>query len=381
MEAITTNTTANATVASHMTALGKAALSLDAGSIFVLAATLSVFVLPLFIIFPPFPPRKSDALNETHNKLGLDPAKSNLLPHKADHNAANTTEPTAKIKSLFVYPVKSCKGIELARAKVVSTGLDFDRLFTFAQLKSPFPISTTTEAPTANKQQQQQQPYWEFITQRQFPLLATVQVELWEPSLTKIAGFRDLAAGASHEVFLLLRFPDPSASAWAHFAAMCTRGSARARAEIEILLPVAVPDADECERKGYVREPVRVWGSNPPALNLGSEIPGALARYLGVSNKLALFRVDPEALREAGANAPPREEVGYQPVVGFADSYPVHVMNLASVRDLEEKVAKDRDLVELTPRRFRANIFGESGFVSTPNSDNLLSRLRGNYKC
>lgn len=39
--------------------------------------------------------------------------------------------------------------------------------------------------------------------------------------------------------------------------------------------------------------------------------------------------------------------------------YPVHIMNLASVRDLESKVTKDEELKELNPRRFRANIFGE----------------------
>lgn len=37
----------------------------------------------------------------------------------------------------------------------------------------------------------------------------------------------------------------------------------------------------------------------------------------------------------------------------------MHIMNLASVRDLESKVTKDKDLEELSPRRFRANIFGE----------------------
>lgn len=42
------------------------------------------------------------------------------------------------------------------------------------------------------------------------------------------------------------------------------------------------------------------------------------------------------------------------------EKYPVHIMNLASVRDLESKVTKDKDLEELSPRRFRANIFGES---------------------
>jgi hypothetical protein len=36
--------------------------------------------------------------------------------------------------------------------------------------------------------------------------------------------------------------------------------------------------------------------------------------------------------------------------------YPLHLLNLASVRDFEAKIEKDEALRELDPRRFRANI-------------------------
>lgn len=316
---------ADAIAASPITASGRAPPPLDAGSILVLVATLLVFCGPLLFIFPPFPPRKSDALDETHTKLGLDRTKSNLERGQTSSTAKSSSTSTAagnndsNIKALFVYPVKSCKGIELARAKVIPTGLEFDRLFTFAQLKSPFPVSTTTTAVAAADQQQHT---WEFITQRQFPLLATVEAELWQPDLAKMKGFRDLAAGSSQETYLLLRFPWRARGwrgAWATLGAKCT-GGWRARAELEVMLPVAFPDAAEIQRKGYVRETVRVWGDRVAALNMGSELPEELGRYLGVSNKLALFRVDPEALRGVGSNAPAREVAGYQPVLGFADS-------------------------------------------------------------
>lgn len=363
-------------VAGNMTAAGRAPLPLDAGSIFVVVATLLVFCGPLLVLFPPFPPRTSDALAETHTKLGVDPAKSNLPRRAPEAHTTASGSSTGTINSLFVYPIKSCKGVELARAKVLPTGLEFDRLFTLAQLKSPFPVASSDSA------KKDQQPSWEFITQRQFPLLATIHVELWQPDLAKMQGFRDLAAGSSHEVFMILRFPWRAPGwrgAWDTFAAKCVHGL-RARASREVLLPVAFPERDEIKRKGYVMESVRVWKEEVAALNLGNELPEELARYLGVSNKLALFRVDPEALREVHKNAPERAEAGYQPVVGFADSvsaivvasrhgqrgveltsyvqYPVHIMNLASVRDLESKVTKDKNLEELNPRRFRANIFG-----------------------
>lgn len=289
-------------------------LPLDAGSIFVLAVTLIVFCGPLLFLFPPFPPRKSDALEETHNKLGIDQAKSHL---KDDSSKSNIDTAKGKIQSLFVYPIKSCKGIEVARAKVIPTGLEFDRLFTFAQLKSPFPVSVDNSDGEKAKQHT-----WEFITQRQFPLLATVEVELWQPDLSKMKGFRDLSAGSSDEVYLVIRFPWREGGwrgAWELLAAKCLRGW-RATPTIEVLLPVDFPDKNEITRKGYDFERVRVWGEETVALNMGNELPEELRLYLGVSNKLALFRVDPAALRGVGKNAPAEAEAGYRPVVGFADS-------------------------------------------------------------
>ena len=39
--------------------------------------------------------------------------------------------------------------------------------------------------------------------------------------------------------------------------------------------------------------------------------------------------------------------------------YPLHLLNLSSVRDLDAKIDKDDNLRNLDPRRFRANIIGE----------------------
>lgn len=298
--------TGNTTAPSH------ASLPLDAGSIFVLAITLIVFCGPLFVLFPPFPPRKSDALAETHNKLGVAASASRLRDHADDAPGL-----PGRIRSLFVYPVKSCRGIELDRAKVVPTGLAFDRLFTFAQLRSPFPLRVD-EAGTDAAQGHS----WEFITQRQFPLLATVEVELWRPDLAKIKGFRDVTAGSSGEVFLILRFPWRDGGlrgAWELFAAKCMRGW-RAEPQLEILLPADFPEQREIERKAYSFERVKVWRDEVTALNMGCELPEELRLYLGVSNKLALFRIDPEGLREVYKCAPAKKEAGYQPVVGFHDS-------------------------------------------------------------
>ena len=40
--------------------------------------------------------------------------------------------------------------------------------------------------------------------------------------------------------------------------------------------------------------------------------------------------------------------------------YPLHLLNLTSVRDFDAKIDKDEALSVLDPRRFRANIIGGS---------------------
>jgi uncharacterized protein YcbX len=53
-------------------------------------------------------------------------------------------------------------------------------------------------------------------------------------------------------------------------------------------------------------------------------------------------------------NAPRKETLGYQPSIGFADSYPVHLPHLASVRDVAIKVKEN--IPSFSARRFRPNI-------------------------
>jgi uncharacterized protein YcbX len=76
-----------------------------------------------------------------------------------------------------------------------------------------------------------------------------------------------------------------------------------------------------------------------------------------------LFRVDPGRLREVKRCAPRKEEAGYQPTTGFQDAYPLHLINVSSVKDLEGKIGKVEGLEELDVRRFRANIIGEYVFA------------------
>ncbi|KAK6220410.1 MOSC domain-containing protein [Colletotrichum tabaci] len=324
------------------------------GFYFLPFATFLCFLVPVLYLFPPIPATTRDALLATHSQIGAASprSKSQDQPPAGEQQKTETGTSAggfAKVKSLCVYPVKSCRGIEVARSKLLPTGLEFDRLYTFAQLKSPFPVSVDGAAEDGRDTHS-----WEFVTQRQFPLLATVKVDVYVPDATKKTVFLE----KSGDAWIVLRFPwrEPGWKGTMQWVAAKIRDGWRGEPEMEVLLPVEFPTDKEIEERGYTREDVRVWKEMVPALNMEKEIPGELSRYLGVSNKLALFRVDPGKLREVYRCAPAKENAGYQPIVGFQDAYPLHLMNTGSLHDFDAKVPKDDELRHLDVRRFRANI-------------------------
>jgi hypothetical protein len=282
----------------------------DAIALLLLVATLVAFFVPVFILFPPIPVERSDALRQTHSRVGLSPNRSNLRDQLSAVHRPKPGQP-AKVQSLYIYPIKSCKGIELARSRVVGKGLEHDRLFTFAQLRSPVPAAAPGSGLTDGS------PVWEFLTQRQLPLLANVSVDLWVPDAEKTS--RQL--GRVDDVFLVVRFPwmDHGLRGWIQWlSAKISRGF-HAIPEKEFMLPAAFPSHEEIKARGYTFAHVKIWKDVPYALNMETEIPFELSRYLGVKHRLSLFRMDPSQQRQVLRSAQPKEVLGYQPVVDFHD--------------------------------------------------------------
>ncbi|KAK6194241.1 hypothetical protein LQW54_011664 [Pestalotiopsis sp. IQ-011] len=389
--------------------------NLDSGALFLLCVTLLAFLVPVVIILPPVGPSKSDALLQTHSLAAAAPARSGLKTQYSApaHDARDGKAP--RVQALVVYPIKSCRGVEVAKARVLPQGLQFDRLFTFAQLKSQFPVPVD-EVDGDDDEADKGRHTWAFITQRQFSRLATVEVDLWLPDEMKL---RKQSIAQTSEAFLILRFPW-RARGWRGLmdtaAAKLTRGP-RAVAEVEVLLPVDFPTPEAAKARGHTYEDVTVWGDRVTALNLAADLPEELRLYLGVSNKLGLFRIDPANLRENNhGNAPKKDDIGWQPVSAFQDGvshhdnqtpkgaetstraglarlppsssssssssprlgiqgppkeaenpatfgmlnnspqYPLHIQNISSVQAFSKEVPKDSDLKQLSVMRFRPNI-------------------------
>lgn len=286
-------------------------------------------------------------------KLGMK-IESNLtneFDKKFSEGRPPSTEETSaewwRLKSLWIYPVKSCRGVELNRGTIISTGMEYDRQFTFAQLKSPFPVSTNT--PDKEKAAHK----WEFITQRQFPLLAKVRTQMWVPDQsvdTYTPHCEDVESGG----VIILSFPYQEPG-WRGIIAKMGAAVKGTYPEMQFRIPFD-PTPVQIEKAGYSYENMTIWKSTVTALNLEVDIPDELRYFLGISNKLGLFRVDNAKLREVHGNAPTKEDIGYQPVTGFQDAYPLHMINLASVRAVERQMPKVKGAPRLSAARFRANL-------------------------
>ena len=315
------------------------------GQVAYYTSTISLGILTLFltlILLSPFG-RNTPIIPTGCRKYGRKSKQSLLLTKPSSSQASSNNEPT--VQSLWLYPIKSCAGIELDEAEIIDTGIKYDRQFSFAQLHSPFPLSVGDSKESKSAHQ------WRFITQREFPLLSQVRTELWLPD-PSARNYSPDAPYVKTGGAIAVYFPyeeDGLISTFRSFIS-CLRGSRGM--EKSFLIPYA-PTSDQ--QTNYTIEPFKIWKDTPLALNMGTHLPPELKYFLGVRNPFTLFRVHTTAAkRQLFRNAPRKEELGWQPIVGFADAYPVNLLGMASLHALSQMqplVSK-----ELSFHRFRANI-------------------------
>lgn len=305
----------------------------------------------------------------------------------------DTTEiEVPRVKALFTHPVKSCRGVELSSSEVGPQGLKYDRLFSFAQLisKPAQPLENGQVSEPSSEWNHQ----WRFITQREFPRLALVRTELHVPQRrrestkaseksSKSSGSNSkrnrsrtrgstlhgkLEEGSQSKDALLAQRVESWESNGGCLSITFTNDLdfhlsnpfASRSEEVTIRLPL-MPTSERRKAKQYSRETLSIWKDSPEAYNVTNEIPaGDLAKlqyFLGVSNPFALFRVDEENLRSI-TRCLPTDAPGQEFKVGLADGFPVNILNIASVRALDDALPTKAELRgKLDARRFRANIY------------------------
>ncbi|KAF2824293.1 hypothetical protein CC86DRAFT_53358 [Ophiobolus disseminans] len=294
-------------------------------------------------------------------KLGLQ-GPSNLEDQYSKKYALGGTRTPSNpwtIKALFIYPLKSAAPVEIGKGEVIRTGFKYDRQFSLGQLVSSLP---SLEGKITSE--------WQFLTQRKFPRLAKVEAEIWVPD-PLAPGYTEDGEWVKSEGCIVVRFPfspdsDFSLDGLKNYGKIL---AAKMAGRSEPTLEFKVPFNSSKERqksKGYTSQKLQIWNDKPEALDVSSEVdPEILAKLkytLGTSNPVALFRIDPEKYREVKKNAPKKEDVGFQTIIGMQDSYPIHMLNLASIHDVASKLPRKpipyhHQTPLLNALRFRANIY------------------------
>lgn len=264
--------------------------------------------------------------------------------------------PAWRVKALFTYPLKSCAGVELNEADVIATGFAFDRQFCFAEAepcKDPKDGSTWVARTLRN---------------RGFDRLALVRPEIWIPDPDAPGYSPELAEVKSRGVMVIYY---PRVGRNSLHSAIIKAGAYFnvIPRETSFMVPLHPPPCPN-QQPTLPLTPVKIWKDNPLAYNYGQFIPPSFHRFIvphepGQSHDrhITLFRVNPSHTREIYRNAPRKQDLGFQPTTGFADAYPIHLLGLASVRDVNLHCADD--IQHLSIRRFRANVIiqGPGAFV------------------
>lgn len=189
------------------------------------------------------------------------------------------------IKTLNVHPVKSLRAISVKSANVLETGFEHDREFMVVDKNG------------------------KFITQRQCPQMATIQVEVLGEDKYRLVDNESKAGNIEFKKIREGRFDD-----------------------------------------------VAVWQSSLEAVVQDDEVNKWLQQALGLDDiKLVTTKVDEPRIKQSST-------MGGDIPVSFADGYPFLITNTASLRQLNEWYQVDNPGADAIPMsRFRSNIVLDTG--------------------
>lgn len=295
-------------------------------------------------------------------------------PSSEDFKISRTSDESqprlnGRIEALFLHPIKSTPPIEVTHATITSSGLEFDRIFSFAQLASQLPDSN---GHVEHK--------WKMISQRESAQLALLETEIWIPD-PDLPDYDEDDLWAKNGGCLVVRFPfvpdfemtrEGFRNMISQFILKWT-GNHRAPGKIlEMRLPL-VPCPDRIKEQKYQSQNVMVFKDYPGVWDMSCEVEAdilqKLGYSLGISNPFTIFRIHQESGRVLYKSAPAREQIGYQPRVVLQDAYPISIQNINSVKAVEtsakDMAAKKGNIYRPDARRFRGNIYvsGPTSFV------------------
>ncbi|KAJ3342229.1 hypothetical protein HDU91_000568 [Kappamyces sp. JEL0680] len=210
---------------------------------------------------------------------------------EVEQKAVRNTEGLS-VQSLFIYPIKSCGGIELQTATIASTGFQFDRNWILAE-RDLDNVNSESESP------------WKMVTQRADSCLVMVK-----PSVMDSNG--DIALKVSYP-----GLPD-------------------------LIIPRRIDATSQLV-------PIPVWGRIVMGVDQGPEASAWFSKVL--NRPVSLFVKHPDYRRSLSAKHVPNEDWFQHgpPETAFADGFPFLLLSQASTDEFNKQTP-------VTIKRFRPNI-------------------------
>ncbi|KAL1953425.1 hypothetical protein VTO42DRAFT_2832 [Malbranchea cinnamomea] len=344
--------------------MSSAGLSYSDAALLIVPALVGIFfALTIAAAPPPAPPRGC-------RRVGIPSGKPSNLADEQEYDVRGLRRGTAqgsinnknnkkiRIKALFSYPIKSCAPIEWDAANFDVTGLPYDRQFCFAEYvdrplqddgadSSPSD-KTTTAAAAAAAAAATPRGRWDARTLRdgKFSRMTLIRPEIWVPDPSSLTYSPDLPEVRSNGV-MVVHFPRQTRNVFIKLAM-----ALRVVPDEESFAVPLDPPADE---NRYPRLPVRIFKQVTAGVSYATHVPPSLARFLGTTRPLSLFRSLPTDRRYVRGNSVGLEaELGFDPTIAYSDEYPLQMQNLGSVRAIAEKVRGA--IPRFTVRRFRPNV-------------------------
>ncbi|MGB3691184.1 MAG: MOSC N-terminal beta barrel domain-containing protein [Spirulinaceae cyanobacterium] len=189
---------------------------------------------------------------------------------------------TITVSQIWIYPLKSCRGIPLNQAEVTPKGFKWDREFMFVDENG------------------------QFLTQRKYPDLARIKVEIADNALSLTAEDSNL--------------------------------------ETIQLQPTL-------EGKEI---PVTVWRSHVTAIDQGNKVADWLQKFLHETRNFRLVRQSPQYPRSVN----PQYAIAEDNTVSFADGYPFLLTATASLAELNKRIKEhyQNEKQQVLMQRFRPNL-------------------------
>ncbi|KAL6232522.1 hypothetical protein BDW75DRAFT_247116 [Aspergillus navahoensis] len=263
---------------------------------------------------------------------------------KFDAAEGSAVHGPARIKAIYLHPIKSCGPVEVNRALLTKAGFMYDRCFAFATEI----IKRDTDP--ASK--------WRFISQRTLPKMSQIETELWLPHKDSNPHDPLVRAGGC----LVLTFQDRDTPGWINrLEAIVHTRNLFAVPHLSFIAPLNVT-ATQIKEYQIRMETFGIHHRHAKGLDMGN-LPSLAAalpklkKFLGIpeDRKLTPLRCTPDTLTRTDGDLAPLEYIGSPAVHGYTDQQPININSLSSVHAVSALLPPENQ--PLNALRFRASMW------------------------